>query len=531
MTIGAQNLRGTDASSIRRLPIEYEMIGPTVMALDCILLLALAPLATIVLPWLNAAHGESFGRSAAVSAVFCGLIVPMFSLRGIYDPATLSNFPRQLRTIVLVCAFSFALMIFVAMQLNISPQTTRFGAMSFVGALVLMTLHHMWWSIRLQLGVKYAGIRPAVIALITVDGRVGAKERSRLEELGYDIRLLFSLKEFGPGADRRDASEKHLRGAAIDEVVLSLPYECLSPELMQELAATPFPVRFLPDDRLSDIVAHPCRWNGSAILFDVRSGPLTDRERHIKRLFDVVVAIAGLLVVGPFLILVGMAIALETPGPVLFQQTRLGFNGVPFKIYKFRSMTVMEDGPNVVPAKRGDVRVTRIGRFIRRFSIDELPQLFNVLRGEMSLVGPRPHALAHDQAFDRTIADYANRQYVKPGLTGWAQINGHRGENSQFNGNVQAGPIRPLVHPQLGLCARPQDHPADGLRGVLFEEGVLIRAAMVGSGRRASRSGVLSARQRAGSLRVAITTARQFVWAASEVHQKRLNPRFDKILD
>lgn len=428
MTVGAPTLRGAVASSTRRLAIEYEMIGPTVMALDCILLLALAPLATIVLPWLNAAHSENFGRSAAVSAVFCGLIVPMFSLRGIYNPATLSDFPRQLRTIVLVCAFSFALMIFVAAQLDISPQTTRFGSMSFIGALVLLTLHHMWWSTRLQRGVKYAGIRPAEIALVTIDGRVGAEQSSRLEALGYDIRLLLSLEDFGPAADVRSASGMNLRGAAIDEVVLSVPYECVDSELMQGLAATPFPVRFLPDDRLADIVAHPCRWNDSAILFDVRSGPLTDRERQIKRLFDVVAAIVGLVVVGPFLVLVGMAITLETPGPMLFQQTRLGFNGVPFKIYKFRSMTVMEDGPNVVPAKRGDVRVTRVGRFIRRFSIDELPQLLNVLRGEMSLVGPRPHALAHDQAYDRTVADYANRQHVKPGLTGWAQINGHRGE-------------------------------------------------------------------------------------------------------
>ena len=131
MTVGAPTLRGAVASSTRRLAIEYEMIGPTVMALDCILLLALAPLATIVLPWLNAAHSGNFGRSAAVSAVFCGLIVPMFSLRGIYNPSTLSNFPRQLRTIVLVCAFSFALMIFVAAQLDISPQTTRFRGDEF----------------------------------------------------------------------------------------------------------------------------------------------------------------------------------------------------------------------------------------------------------------------------------------------------------------------------------------------------------------------------------------------------------------
>jgi putative colanic acid biosynthesis UDP-glucose lipid carrier transferase len=176
------------------------------------------------------------------------------------------------------------------------------------------------------------------------------------------------------------------------------------------------------------MVGCPFRSNGSAVLFKVRQGPLSDQERWAKRLLDIGVAGLGLVAVAPLLLLVAAAIAMETPGPILFKQTRLGFNGVPFKIRKFRSMTVTEDGPTVQAAKRHDARVTRVGRIIRRCSIDELPQLINVLRGEMSIVGPRPHALAHDQAYDRTVADYAHRQHVKPGLTGWAQINGHRGE-------------------------------------------------------------------------------------------------------
>ena len=128
------------------------------------------------------------------------------------------------------------------------------------------------------------------------------------------------------------------------------------------------------------------------------------------------------------MILVALAVKLEAPGPILFRQRRLGFNGKEFQILKFRSMRVLEDGEDVRQAARHDDRVTRVGRFIRATSIDELPQLLNVVRGDMSLIGPRPHARAHDDQFDRQIGDYSLRRHMKPGLTGWAQVNGHRGE-------------------------------------------------------------------------------------------------------
>jgi Undecaprenyl-phosphate glucose phosphotransferase len=155
--------------------------------------------------------------------------------------------------------------------------------------------------------------------------------------------------------------------------------------------------------------------------------PMSGAATTIKRAFDVLGASLLLLLLLPFFLVIAILIKLDSPGPVLFRQQRYGFNQKSFLIYKFRTMTSLEDGANVRQATRHDERVTRLGHFMRRWSIDELPQILNVIKGDMSLVGPRPHALAHDRAWGSKIALYARRHNVKPGITGWAQINGFRG--------------------------------------------------------------------------------------------------------
>jgi putative colanic acid biosynthesis UDP-glucose lipid carrier transferase len=144
-------------------------------------------------------------------------------------------------------------------------------------------------------------------------------------------------------------------------------------------------------------------------------------------------ALIALVVLFPLLIIVAAAIRLESAGPALFRQTRMGFNGRPFRIYKFRTMSTFEDGPVIMQAQKADDRVTRLGRLLRRLSIDELPQLVNVLCGDMSLVGPRPHAIAHDNEYSRLIGTYAQRHKMLPGITGWAQVNGFRGETRDLH--------------------------------------------------------------------------------------------------
>jgi Undecaprenyl-phosphate glucose phosphotransferase len=166
---------------------------------------------------------------------------------------------------------------------------------------------------------------------------------------------------------------------------------------------------------------------GNTVTMQVLQPPLSMIQRVFKRVFDVVISATALVVLSPLLAIVAIAIKLDSRGPVLFHQTRHGYNNETIKVFKFRTMTKLEDGDNFVQAVRNDARVTRIGAILRRTNIDELPQLINVLSGKMSIVGPRPHATAHNKMYEGKISVFSRRHVVKPGITGWAQVNGCRG--------------------------------------------------------------------------------------------------------
>ncbi|RWG81688.1 MAG: exopolysaccharide biosynthesis polyprenyl glycosylphosphotransferase [Mesorhizobium sp.] len=202
--------------------------------------------------------------------------------------------------------------------------------------------------------------------------------------------------------------------------------------IVEEMSRLPLPIYLFADAYTDKILAGCPLHTGWQRAFEVQRAPLRPADRLLKRSFDIVFASLLLLFLFPLMAVVACAIARENGRPVLFRQARRGFCGKPFDIYKFRSMTVQENGREIRQAQRNDGRVTRLGRILRRSNIDELPQLFNVLRGEMSLVGPRPHAVAHDDTYSKIIESYAYRHRVKPGLTGWAQINGFRGETKEL---------------------------------------------------------------------------------------------------
>jgi len=223
------------------------------------------------------------------------------------------------------------------------------------------------------------------------------------------------------------------RDKVVDLIVLVMSWRDVKrlDLVRHQLRLSPLAVYLLPDRAVSAVLSVTATGRGS-LTVEIQREPLGPMERAVKRLFDVAVGSVLIVSLAVILVICAIAIKLESPGPVLFRQRRRGFNGAPFVIYKFRTMNVLEDGGTIRQAKRNDPRVTRVGRFLRKTSIDELPQLFNVLKGDMSLVGPRPHALAHDDEYGRAIAAYAFRHHVKPGITGWAQIKGYRGETARL---------------------------------------------------------------------------------------------------
>ena len=185
----------------------------------------------------------------------------------------------------------------------------------------------------------------------------------------------------------------------------------------------------LGPERILDRFDHVCiAKHGPMASLQLTRAPLNRSELMLKRAFDVTIAASVLIVLAPLLAVTALMILIETGRPIFFRQRRYGFNQQEFRIIKFRTMTALEDGEVVPQARRNDPRVTPLGRFLRKWNIDELPQLINVLKGDMSLVGPRPHALSHDREYERRISLYARRHNVKPGITGWAQIHGFRGE-------------------------------------------------------------------------------------------------------
>jgi Undecaprenyl-phosphate glucose phosphotransferase len=243
-----------------------------------------------------------------------------------------------------------------------------------------------------------------------------SREDSPLLRTSTDISIINSVANF-------------VRRHNCREILLALPWSDAGriEFVRDQLKTLPVAARLLPDMRVRSLTNFSSSATQRVLAIEIQRAPLSGAQRFVKRTVDVFVAMLALIFFLPVMALTAIAIKLDSPGPVIFRQNRKGFNGRQFVIFKFRTMTVQENGLAVAQATRDDPRVTTIGRLLRSASIDELPQLLNVLKGDMSMIGPRPHALAHDSYFEGILSDYAFRHHVKPGMTGWAQCNGARG--------------------------------------------------------------------------------------------------------
>jgi undecaprenyl-phosphate galactose phosphotransferase/putative colanic acid biosynthesis UDP-glucose lipid carrier transferase len=282
------------------------------------------------------------------------------------------------------------------------------------------------------------------IVLIAEKGQLSRSQALvELSRCGYRPTRIFEISRsetdaFGMPPSLRATLDEVIelsRRAPIEQLFLLVKWDHarLIEDVLSILRILPLPIHLLPDENVARFLATPMLEVGTARTAELKRAPLSVAEQALKRAFDVLAAGLGIVLLSPLLLTSVLLIKLDTKGPVLFTQTRNGFNGRSFRIFKFRTMRVLEDGPHIRQATRDDPRITSVGRWLRRTSIDELPQLFNVLGGSMSLVGPRPHAVAHNTEYERVVANYAFRYHVKPGISGWAQVNGFRGETSTLD--------------------------------------------------------------------------------------------------
>ena len=422
------------SSSSWSLP--YRMITPLVMACDALIIISLAILCGVTY------HLELLGQFGDIQQFsgFGVLVAALFILlaksRGLYTLPQLLNLKLQVRRIATKWIVVFLFITAVAFAIKSGGSLSRGATISFsILGLAGLIAARVIWRVTLADGLSASKFSGRKVALITEQASTADSSLAEtLAQHGLQPIQYFQLPANQSSARRRKETIAQVissvRGTHVEEIVVSANPEHWSDlnSLLLDLRVLPLPVNFVPVGPLADLFRLSSHTIGDTVTIELQRAPRTLPEQFAKRFFDIIIAGTAVVLFLPLFLMTAAAIKLESPGPIIFQQRRRGFNGRIFKIYKFRTMSVQEDGAKIIPVQPNDTRVTRIGKWLRHTSIDELPQLFNVLQGSMSIVGPRPHAVAHDNEFDNLVSDYAYRQHAKPGLTGWAQVNGYRGQ-------------------------------------------------------------------------------------------------------
>jgi putative colanic acid biosysnthesis UDP-glucose lipid carrier transferase len=353
-------------------------------------------------------------------------------------------FSKTASRIVLTWAAIIALLILLAFGFNLIENFSHSVVLTWFATVPLALFGVDALRHRIQTIIANGATRSRY--LIIGVNRVGFELSRRLPQNGFrgffDFRHVDRLaREMGTQLTPQSRLIGHcrdvgrfVRSEGITAIYIALPMSNVPriAEVIQELHDTTASIYFVPDVFAFDLIQGKFVDIDGIPALSVCDTPFHGMDAVLKRAFDLVIGGLMLLLALPIMAILAIAVKLTSKGPILFQQRRYGLNGEEIYIYKFRSMTVCEDGSSVTQATRNDRRVTPLGRILRSTSLDELPQLLNVLQGKMSVVGPRPHAIAHNEQYRKLISGYMIRHKVRPGITGWAQVHGLRGETDRI---------------------------------------------------------------------------------------------------
>ena len=419
----------------KRYGLSRTAFAVSVFALE---LLSIVIVATVTgIAYHSAIYGEagdiaSFAGIGGLTGLIFGLT---FLLQDEYGVESLLEGRRSNGRLLLIWNFAFAALAVIGFLSKSTAEFSRgwlilFYAAGLVAAIALNAALHRSLGSLIVRGL----IRPRRLMLVGTEDEIARLDREVSEGApGIVIAARFFLPERHiegeDAAQRLEAALYNGRALGIEDVIISgAPYGGdFIEQAVSAFSQLPVVIHLGASGLIGRFKDARVARFGRTTTLSLTREPLRPFEAAAKRALDLAGAGLALILLSPLLAAVALVIKLDSKGPVFFRQRRRGYNLEEFGIWKFRTMSTLDDGDTITQARRGDSRITRIGAYLRTYSIDELPQLINVLRGEMSLVGPRPHAVAHDRFFEKRIAMYPRRLNVKPGITGWAQVNGYRG--------------------------------------------------------------------------------------------------------